>query len=142
MNKNTVIAVLAIALILETGYLGFKHSAKPTRAPIGKPMVLSKGSNLMKSPLAHYAFELVPNRVNAQALTGWTIDDQKNTDGSQTVTLTPKDSSEQKQVYIIKKGDKLYFIEQTKMDDHAESDVDLNYRDDYGIITNSNGVIQ
>jgi hypothetical protein len=42
----------------------------------------------------------------------------------------------------VKPGQILYFIEQTPADDIQDSDTDLNYRDDYGIITDANGIIQ
>jgi hypothetical protein len=42
----------------------------------------------------------------------------------------------------VKPGNTLYFIEMTPADDNVDSDKDLNYRDDYGIIVDANGIVQ
>ena len=111
----------------------------------GPPVIMSKGMNLKTSPIFKYAYQIAPGDLSAsakQALTGWSVKSETQSDCSLLVTLTPKDSDDQYQQYLVKTGQTLYFIEQTPSDDKADSDTDLNYRDDYGIIVDSGGVIQ
>jgi hypothetical protein len=166
MIKNIVIVVLVIAVLGE-GYFLWKHheqaamqvqtamTAAPhqnippqagpdSRRKGGAPIMLSHGDNLKTSPLFKYAFEIAPTMPDSskKALTGFTMTTQKQSDGSIVVSITPKDSDDQSQQYTVKSGNTLYFIEQTPVDDKVDQDKDLNYRDDYGIITDSSGVIQ
>ena len=150
MNKNIIIAAILSLVIIETGYLIYRHTTKSaiaSNAPARgtKPVFLSKGSNLTTSALKQYAYQIAPGVISdatKQKLTGFTITSVTNPDGSTSVSLTPKDSEDQHQQYTVKTGQMLYFIEQTPMDDKADSDRDLNYRDDYGIITDANGIVQ
>ena len=150
MNKNIIVAALISLMIIETGYLVYRHATKPAIAsntPVrgARPIFLSKGSNLTTSALKQYAYQIAPGAMSdsaKQKLTGFTIDAITNTDGSTTVTLTPKDSEDQHQQYTIKPGQLLYFIEQTPVDDKSDSATDSNYRDDYGVITDANGIVQ
>ena len=167
MIKNIIIVVLALAVLGE-GYLVWKHHEQAavqaqtamTQTPSqrtmppagpnamrkgGAPIMLGKGDNLKTSPLFKYAYQIAPGAIpdsSKKALTGFTVTSKQNSDGSTTVSLTPKDSDDQSQQYTVKSGNTLYFIEQTPVDDKADQDKDLNYRDDYGIITDSSGVIQ
>lgn len=162
MTKNIIIAILVLIVIAESGYFVVKkvttkvenemtqtfQKAMPPAGPNargGRQMILGKGANLKTSPLYSFAYQIAPGNLSEtakKALNGWDIKTQNNLDGSTTVTLTPKDSDDQSQQYIVKQGNTLYFIEQTPIDDKADSDKDLNYRDDYGIITDQNGIIQ
>ena len=157
-----IIAVLVIALAGE--YLYFHHKlenqsnfanrvmnnqgmppAGPNAKGRGAPIILGKGANLKTSPIFKYAYQIAPGDLSTdtkQALVGWNIKTQNQNDGSILVTLTPKDSEDQNQQYTVKSGETLYFIEQTPIDDKAGQDKDLNYRDDYGIIVDSSGIIQ
>lgn len=159
-----VIVLLLLAVVGEYFYfknklitavrpMGNYYSANPTMPPAGPnargrggpPMMMSKGMNLKTSPLFKYAYQIAPGDLSdstKQALVGWTVSSKNQADGSLLVTLTPKDSSDQYQEYVIKSGQTLYFIEQTPSDDKQDQDQDLNYRDDYGIIVDSSGIIQ
>ena len=162
MGQNIVIIILAVAVIIEGGMLLKNSKVKPvvptqtvkqtTLPPAGpnekgrpKPIILSKGMNLKTTPLFDYAYQIAPGELSdkaKKALIGMNIDTKTQSDGSIVVTISPKDSEEQNQQYTIKTGQVLYFIEQTPADDKADSDKDLNYRDDYGIITDKDGLIQ
>ncbi len=158
MNKNILIAVLVLVVVVESGYILMKHShpqmapqttMKPASGqptpPMGKPMMVSKGAKLVGSPIEKYAFQVFPGPLSADAISatvGFSVKTTTLADGSTQVDLVPKDSDDQYQRYVVKKGETLYFIEMTKGDDNADSDRDMNYRDDYGIITDTNGVIQ
>ncbi len=165
MIKNVAIGVLLIVVIIESGLL-LKHSSSPSQLAMtpqasnkstlppagpnalrrgGPPVIMSKGMNLLTSPLFKYAYQIAPGAVSTdsqKALTGWSVDSKTAADGSVVVSLTPKDSDDQSQTYTIKSGEKLYFIEQTPADDKVDQDKDLNYRDDYGIIVDQSGIIQ
>ncbi|HUD20253.1 MAG TPA: hypothetical protein VMR81_07460 [Patescibacteria group bacterium] len=158
MNKNILIAGLMLAVIVETGYIVMKRNrsqvptamvlsaqSKKPPSPSGRPQMLSKGMKLPGSQLAKFAFQVVPGPMSVdakKATIGFSVNTTMLPDGSTQVDLTPKDSDDQYQRYVVKKGDTLYFIEMTPVDDNAGSDRDINYRDDYGIITDTNGVIQ
>lgn len=110
-----------------------------------RPTMLSKGGSLTNSPLKQFAYQIAPGAMSdttKSVMTGFTVTSKSNADGSITVTLTPKDSEDQNQQYTIKSGQILYFIEQTPIDDKTDSDTDANYRDDYGLITDANGIVQ
>jgi len=159
MSKNLIILVLVIIVVAETGYLLMKKgslrsmiggddariSVIPNRLPTGRLPLPTKGTNLMSSPLAKFAYQIAPDDLSADAkanLVGFSIDKTTQADGSILVKLTPKDSEDQNQQYTVKPGEKLYFIEQTPVDDQADKDKDMNLRDDYGIIVDSKGIIQ
>lgn len=162
MGKNIVIAVLVLALLAEGAlvlrYRGEFHTARAQAAKLvsmppagpnakgaGRPILLTKGMNLKSTPLFKYAFQIAPGDLSTEAkhaVTGWNITAQNQSNGSTVVTLIPKDSDDTAQQYTIKPGQTLYFIEQTPTDDKADQDKDLNYRDDYGLVTDSQGNIQ
>ena len=151
MIKNVVIGVLAAAAIAEMGFIvwkipgerrvmGVQTSSRPAGGP---PPFLTKGMKLAESPTAKFARQIYPGQLSdaAQAaLTGWQIDSQPASDGAEIVTLTPTESDDQKQVYTVKTGQTLYFIEMTPADDKGNTDINL--RDDYGVIVDSNGIVQ
>lgn len=162
MGKNIAIAILVLALLAEGALIyRYRHEFHSARAQVaklasmpsagpnvrgaGRPILLTKGMNLTSSPLSKYAFQIAPGDLSAdakKALTGWNITSENQKDGSTVVTLTPKDSDDIAQQYTVKTGQMLYFIEQTPADDKADSDKDLNYRDDYGLIVDTKGNIQ
>ncbi len=164
MNKNLLIGILVSVVVLESGYLLYRHFAKSPIAMVNqgrpnadasgvrkdgpqgaRPAMLRKGDSLSASPIKQFAYQIAPGTISdaaKQKLTGFAITSITNPDGSISVSLTPKDSEDQHQQYTVKTGQVLYFIEQTPMDDKADSDRDLNYRDDYGIITDANGIVQ
>lgn len=163
MVKNILLGVLGLGIIIFGGLLFWEvqkthalraqlavASKMPPAGPTAKrsgraPIILSKGTNLKTTPLFQYAFQIAPGDLSdsaKKALVGWTITTEKKSDGSVVVTLTPKDSDDQDQQYTVKSGQVLYFIEQTPADDKSDLDTDLNYRDDYGIVTDASGLIQ
>lgn len=161
MVKNIIIAVLALIIIFETGYIVAKKVTTKVTSEIAEanpkvtqpnpppnrpaPVFLTKGATLSASPVFKYAYLMAPGTLSADtkaALVGWTIASKSQPDSSLVVTLTPKDSDDQFQSYTIKSGEKLYFIETTPADDVQDQDVDKNLRDDYGVIVDENGIVQ
>lgn len=155
--KNIIIAVLVVAVVAE-GYLLWKKKtmpvaagtptqmmARPSGMPARPPAMLAKGDNLLKSAMAQYAYKIAPGDIPAasqKVLIGFSVNTTQLPNGSEQVDLVPKDTDDQFQTYVITSGELLYFIEMTPNDDKTDEDKDLNYRDDYGIITDANGVIQ
>jgi len=155
--KNIIIGVLVVAVLVEGYFLWMKKSSAPVVAgaktqvmarPSGmqaRPPLLSKGDNLLTSATSQYAYKIAPGDIPAasqKVLTGFSVKTTQLPDGSTQVDLVPKDSNDQFQSYVIKTGESLYFIEMTSSDDKQDADKDLNYRDDYGIITDANGIMQ
>lgn len=158
-TKNLAIVVLCIVVVLETGLLvKSKLSEKAiggddmrtnvtqdtSRNSAPRPVFLHKGDVLANSPMMKYAYEVWPENVAASKNvdSGMHITIATMPDGSTQVTFTPTDSQDQAQVYHLTQGKKLYFIEQSKADDDMQNNVDKNYRDDYGVIVDANGIVQ
>lgn len=156
MKKNIAIALLLLVIIGETGYIVTKKVVTKTASEIAEsqvtpisprpaPVFLKKGDNLLTSQMVKFVHKIDPKNLSDDAkkvTVGFAITSQTQTDGSTIVTFTPKDSDDQNQQYTVKTGQVLYFVEMTPADDKKDADKDLNYRDDYGIITDANGIIQ
>lgn len=155
--KNVIILILAVAVLAEGYMLWMKKPApvaagtqsqlapQPSVAPTARPQVmLTKGMKLQESPVGKFAYKIVPDMTDEakKALVGFDVKTEVLTNGSIQVFLTPKDTDDQRQEYVVKPGYSLYFIEMTAVDDHGDQDKDSNYRDDYGIITDKDGVVQ
>ena len=160
MNKNILIvalSVLALVVVVETGYILKTKLSSDEKAeslvarrepssPRPTPVVLKKGDKLADSPLAKSAFEVYPAMDTSEAakaaLVSWTVTTAKNTDGTVSVTLISTSAADPASTYKVKTGEKLYFVEMSAGDDHADSDTDLNLRDDFGIVVDGNGIVQ
>jgi len=157
MGKNILILILlaAVALLGYKLYMyrnGYKSlmtaqeaaSGKPNGTPRTPPPILKKGDDLMKSALAKYAEPIFPGELSDKAkvaLNGFDMTMITNSDGSTTIKLTSKDQDDQSQIYTVKKGETLYFVEMSSGDDKNDGH-DTNLRDDYGVIVDSNGLVQ
>lgn len=155
--KNIVIGFLVLVIAVLGYYLYKSHKQRAELAAMvqnaGKrpggspprPPLVGKGSKLTGSPLEPFAYKLAPGAIPSETtakLVGFAVTTKTLSDGSEQVTLAPKDSEDQLQQYTVKPGESLYFIEMTPVDDKADSDKDLNYRDDYAIITDAQGILQ
>ncbi len=156
--KNVIIGLLVVAVIVEGYFLWMKKSApvvagtktqmspRPSGFPGGRPPApFVRGDKLAGSAMEKYAYLIAPGDVPAasqKVLIGFTVKTTALPGGSTQVDLIPKDSDDQFQSYVLKAGDSLYFIEMTPSDDKADADKDLNYRDDYGIVVDANGIVQ
>ncbi|MDE2026075.1 MAG: hypothetical protein KGJ07_06270, partial [Patescibacteria group bacterium] len=130
MNKLllSIIGVLFVACLVEGYWINKERSEKIALAVLTvtnaqkqeaarpKPTFLTKGQKFADSPLYSKAFLIAPVTGNVsaaaqKALNGWTVTSKENTDGTTTVSLTPKDADDVSQTYTLKTGYKLYFIE-------------------------------
>jgi len=156
MYKNAAIAVLVLVVLAEGGYIlklrndrnalrnfqAMKTSGSPRPQ---QPQMLTSGMKLSDSQIAKFAYKVAPGPMDPDAktaLVGWTISTVTNSDKSLTVTFIPKKADDQKQVYTVKTGSNLYFVEMSAGDDHADTDEDTNLRDDYGILVDANGIVE
>lgn len=156
MYKNAAIVVLVLAVLAEGGYIlklrndrqalrnvqAMKTSGSPRPQ---QPQMLTAGMKLSDSPIAKFAYKVAPGTMDEgtkAALIGWTISSVTNRDKTMTVTFIPKKADDQKQVYTVKPGSNLYFVEMSAGDDHADTDEDTNLRDDYGILVDANGMVE
>ena len=159
MNKTmliVVVGILGLAVVVETGYIvKAKLNTTTIRLASASPRVagartappqLSKGDKFADSPLAKSAYTVYPTldtsaAANA-ALAGWKVTSVKNADGTVSVTMTPTRAEDPASTYKVKPGETLYFVEMNGGDDHADSDTDLNLRDDFGIVVDADGIVQ
>lgn len=73
------------------------------------------------------------------ALTGFTMSQEKNADGTTTITLKAQKEEYHDQVYTLKPGEQLYFIEKFLRDD--ENNEEKNINDDTAVIVDAAGMI-
>jgi|GEM_PF-3598111 len=164
MAKNIAIAILGIVVVVETALLGRRFLQHPmmhrtsqsqsvaaTNSPSGPPAGMKppafpkKGDKLSDLPVAKTAYQVAPGDMLADTKTataGWSIVQNKQSDGSLIVDFIPKEANDQRQQYTVKTGETLYFVELNSVDDSPGQNDDINLRDDYGIITNADGIIQ
>ncbi len=156
MYKNAAIAVLVLLVLAEGGYIlklrkdrtavrNLQATTKSNSPRPQQPQMLTAGMKLADSPIAKFAYKVVPGTMDEgakAALIGWTISSVTNKDKSITVTFIPKKADDEKQVYTVKPGSNLYFVEMSAGDDHADTDEDTNLRDDYGILVDANGIVE
>lgn len=74
-----------------------------------------------------------------QAISGFNINKQTNSDGTTTITLVAINPEYQNQSYTLQSGQSLYFIEMSMGDDRNGSETFLG--DDHAVVVDSNGYI-
>lgn len=154
MSKNIIVVVLVI-LVAGLVFFKFRPQTKEEMAENKTstqessrkmpPAPPKAGDKLSDLPIFQSAYQVFPGDLSdaaKAALTGFDISTVKNADGTTTVTFTPKDSNDKKSSYKVAPGQTLYFIEMTKGDDNADSNTDINLRDDYGVLVDSSGIVQ
>jgi hypothetical protein len=135
----SLIALLIIALII-IGFVIFSN--KP---PVTSNTIASGNTNetkLSDSPYANYAYLISTTPLSSdaqQAISGFSINEQTNSDGTTTLNLIALNPEYQNQSYTLKSGQSLYFIERSLGDDGNGAENFLG--DDHAIIVDSNGYI-
>lgn len=162
MNKTflyLVIAVLIIVSVIEGYYVIHERNAKialgvkteqsrmflKKTSPQGRPIIVSPGMKFVDSPFYATAYKIAPitgtlSQKTQIALTGWNMKTENLTGGDLQVTLSPLETGDVKQVYVVKPGDTLYFVEMKLADDATGSD--KNRLDDMGVLVDKNGIVQ
>jgi len=96
------------------------------------------------SPEAAYSYQIFPGTVSdqaKQAMSGFSMETLKQADGSTQVTLVATNPEYKTQVYVVKQGGKLYFIERNPKDDSPENNTDQFPADDTAVTVDANGNI-
>lgn len=102
----------------------------------------SNETKLSDSPYANYAYLISSDPLSAdaqQAISGFNINKQTNSDGTTTINLIALNPEYQNQTYTLQPGQSLYFIERSMGDDGNGTENFLG--DDHAIIVDSNGYI-
>ena len=156
-NTNLYIVFVLILIVVGGGaYWYGKHSVKPGtptqfqmngqgQRPGGPPNM--KGHKLSDTNFANQAVQIYPGDLSDSAkstMSGWDLKTSSLQDGSTQVSLIPTGSEavegDSAHTFDVKSGDKLYFVDINPNDDNSKEDGSA--RDDIGILTDSNGIIQ
>ena len=121
------------------------------------PPAASSGANVNEqaaanTPPADIKFVDQPFYKNAYLISGATMDDQTKTattgfaitkkalaDGTTEYDLKALKSEYKDQTYVIKPGEKLYFIETFMGDDAVNENLEKGFRDDMAVVVDANG---
>ncbi len=94
------------------------------------------------SALAPYAYLISTDTYDAntqKALSGFKVVKSTLADGSVQITLNAQNPEYKTQTYVVKTGEKLYFIEKSLGDDRGDKDAFLG--DDTAVLVDGNGYI-
>lgn len=140
MKKNTIIIIVVVVVLLVGVYFVSKKSnyfASQTGQNTSSSQLFAS------SPLAQYAYLISsgePFDANTQlALTGFSITKNNLPDGSVQIILNAVNPEYKTQTYVVKTGEKLYFIEKNLKDDANNEEKFL--ADDTAILVNADGYI-
>ena len=145
MKKNLIVVVLMILIVIGTllsivGFNNLRSSMDMLSAVTDqRPLIGSVFKNFTDYRKAYliYPGEMTP--LAAKALKGWTLKSTVNRDGSTVIDLIPSNNVDRTQHYFVRKGESLYFVEKSPLDDNEDTDGDL--LDDYGVVVGSDGLV-
>lgn len=138
MKKNTIIIIAVVVVILFGVYvISRKGGSYTSSAPVVSSQLFAS------SPFAQYAYLISSNEpfdANTQlALTGFSVVKNNLPDGSVQIILNAVNPEYKTQTYVVKTGEKLYFIEKNLKDDANNEEKFLG--DDTAILVNADGYI-
>jgi len=147
MKKNSmIITIIIIVLILVLIWIYFAmKNGQNNNVPAQTQTSQSNTTTpqlFSDSPLSQNAYLISTATYDAntqKALTGFTVTKNTLADGSMQVTLNAQIPGYQTQTYIVKPGEKLYFIEGMQGDDSGNTD--KNGIDDSAILVDTSGYI-
>lgn len=137
----SLIALVIIAIII-VGFVIFSNKPVATSNAVVSSASTSNETKLSESPYANYAYLISSYPLSSeaqQAISGFNINKQANSDGTTTINLVALNPEYQNQSYTLQQGQSLYFIERSMGDDGDGSENFLG--DDHAIIVDSNGYI-
>ena len=136
-----LLAISALAALLAAGCN--QAASAPSGGGQAQAASPAAGTKLSDEPYANYAYEVDPNNLSAQAkqaLAGFTVSSKALDAGDTQITLAATGNPEyHTQVYTLKPGQKLYFIEKSWGDDGG--DKDFSYGDDTAVVVDQNGYV-
>ncbi len=144
-----VVAIIVVAVVSLAG--GADTSTSSSQATVGdayqtvsagSPAASSTRVLFTDSPFAANAYLISTDTYDArtqQALSGFRVDKKTLADGSLQITLNAQNTEYQTQTYVVKPGEKLYFIERSLGDDMGSQDI--NIHDDRALLVDASGYI-
>jgi len=150
--KKKLTAIVIIILIIIVGVWAIVSSLRNKNSNLGlnnnNPKI-TNNSNLVtakqlfsSSPLSQNAFLISTPTYDANtktALIGFNVIQKPLADGSNEITLNSQNKEYKTQVYTVKSGEKLYFIENFLADDSGNTD--RNLKDDTAVLVDADGYI-
>lgn len=143
--KKSVTTIIVIIIIIILGVWMYSASkSKSINNSTVIPVSQSGHSNQLfsNSSLSQNAYLISTPTYDANtktALSGFTVTSSVQTDGSTKYTLNAQNPEYTTQTYIVKPGEKLYFIDSLLADDNGNADKTL--RDDTAVVVDANGYI-
>ena len=121
------------------------EQSTPTATPtmIARPQPPVAGDIFADSSIKSMAYQVFPGKLSDSAVIatkGWTIKSTLQKDGSTIVDFIPSEQVDQVKSYMVKNGDKLYFVEENPGDDTESKDMFL--QDDYGVLVGTDGIVR
>lgn len=149
MKKNLT-ATIIIVLVVIIGAWAVISSTKHNSSNLGlnnNNSTITDNTTIAKqlfssSPLSQNAFLISTPTYDANtknALIGFNVTQKPLADGSNEITLNSQNTEYKTQVYTVKPGEKLYFIESFSADDNGNTD--RNLKDDTAVIVDADGYI-
>lgn len=146
MKKNTPALIAIILFVIIVGFLlrnatneAGQNSSNGNSAGATSQSVLGLFASSTLAQNAYLIFTSTYDASTTKALSGFSVTKKALSDGSMQITLNSQNAEYQTQVYTIKPGEKLYFIEKFLADDSTTGD--RNIKDDSAVIVDENGYI-
>ncbi len=164
MTKKAVVALVAVVVVVGGGFLFLRNNQNIALTP--SPQTATMANNVVPSNTqpsqatsstqssstailfanSQYASSsyLISttstyNAATQQALKGFQVKKKVLTDGSLQIELIALQSEYPNQTYVVKPGEKLYFVEVSSVDDSVSED--HSPADDHAILVDANGYV-
>ncbi len=154
MKKNPIVIVIIALLVVVflIWIIMMKKSSNPnnvyvapTSQNVNNNVVSNNSAQLFAdSPLAQSSYLISTSTYDAntkKALNGFTITKTTLSDGSMQIVLDTKNPEYKTQTYVVKPGEKLFFIERNLVDDATPGTSDKILGDDSAVLVDANGYI-
>jgi hypothetical protein len=152
MKRNSTPIIIIIVIVLIIGlwiYIARNNNKQSQYSPISTDQTspntnnaTSAGVLFSSSPMAQNAYLISTPTYDAKtdkALSGFKVVKTDLADGSIQYVLNSSNTDYTTQTYIVKPGEKLYFIESTLSDDNNNQDKFTG--DDTAVVVDANGYI-
>lgn len=152
MKKSTTITVIIVILVVIIGVwiiaASGKQASSSDLSSNSNPTIANNNTTpppqlFSDSPLSQNAYLISGSTTydanTKTALSGFKVTKKTLADGSTEITLNSTNPEYQTQIYTVKQGEKLYFIEGISGDDNGTSD--RNIGDDTAVLVDANGYI-
>ncbi len=145
-NRRVVVGVVVAVVVLGVLYVVFSRPSGEkmisTNAPASNNIPSQTGQKFVDQDYAKSAYLISGDMLSTearQALAGFDLQKESSSDGTVMYTLKALKPEYHDQVYILKPGEQLYFIEKFLGDDVNEDET--NIRDDTAAVVDAQGMI-